>query len=636
MFRSDLSFEFACSALPTLCHPVYPAVLVSPKSPIACISSLLWRALTTLDSISTPSRLVVMSRPLQERRSERNREPRRLFADEQAYHRFQLQADAEIQRQLREAAATVEPSDSDEEELPVDGDSSSEDESKVPPNDENIESWTEELHDVHPPICNALPTVVLPRHRPSNQLGYLQCFLDPGLIDTFVTSTNLYAISRGAAAWVPLTSAEMWRYLAVRIRQGIVQLPELHHYWEATYRDQFIPQPMSRNRFTELHRYFHIVPPVPRGHKQTVVEKTAPFYHQCQRLFQQFFVPGGNFTVDETMIRFQGRSLWITVIKGKPEPIGYKMYTVASDGYLLGFRIFRGKGGYDSAQSVLQQVVVDLVQPWGNANRTLYLDNLCTSPALCNALLQMGIRSCGTCRPNRRGLPPHISEIKRTLPKGRRKMWQRGQLGCLVWHDSKAVIFLSNHLRVDRVTDIPSIHGRPSTTRPTVAVDYNFNKGHVDQVDQLRSYHAVQRRGRRTWPALAWWLLDMCISNAYKLWCVDNSTKPGLLHFREQLLTQIAAAYPSPLTHVQPTAPPVVHQGFYHSLRPYSPASFTMRWTVWTVYCPPGWKGLTAMGGRTLRSRGGGEGEVQRGERFEREDLLEAQAGITEVDLAEN
>ena len=74
------------------------------------------------------------------------------------------------------------------------------------------------------------------------------------------------------------------------------------------------------------------------------------------------------------MIRFQGRSLWITVIKGKPTPIGYKMYTVASDGYLLGFRIYRGKGGYDSPQSVLQQVVIDLVQPWGGVNRTLYLD----------------------------------------------------------------------------------------------------------------------------------------------------------------------------------------------------------------------------------------------------------------------
>ena len=133
--------------------------------------------------------------------------------------------------------------------------------------------------------------------------------------------------------------------------------------------------------------------------------------------------------------------------------------------------------------------------------------------------------------------------------------WQRGQLGCLVWNDARPVVFLSTIHRVDSATPIPAHAGRPASTRPTVAVDYNYNKGHVDQVDQLRSYYVVQRRGRRSWPALAWWLLDTCISNAYKLWCLETNSKPELLHFREQLLRQIAAACPSHRTHVQPTVP---------------------------------------------------------------------------------
>jgi hypothetical protein len=503
-----------------------------------------------------------MSRPLQERRSERNREPRRYYADEQAYHQFQQESDAERQRAIRDAIATVEASDSDEEELPDEGSSESEENEKASSNKENIAQWSGQLHDVHPPLCAAVPTSLLPRHRVDTELGYVQQFIDDAMIDLFVTNTNSYAAARGATAWVPVTSQEMWRYLAVMIRMGIVHLPDMHMYWQAEYRDQYIPTVMSRDRFLQLHRYFHIVEPVPRGERQTVIQKTAPFYHQCQRLFQQYYVPGGNMAVDETMIRFQGRSLWITVIKNKPESIGFKMYTIASEGYLLGFRIFRGKGGYDTAQDVLMHTVVDLVKPWGEVNRTLYFDNLYTSPALCDHLLQMKIRSCGTCRPNRKALPSNLKDVKASLRKGEIKVWQRGQLGCLMWHDSKPVTFLSTHLRVDRVTSIPPVNGRPDTTRPTVAVDYNFNKGHVDIVDQRRSYYAVQRRGRRTWPALAWWLLDMCIGNAYKLWSLDHNSSPGLLHFREQLLTQIAAAYPSPRTPVQPTAPPVVHQGF--------------------------------------------------------------------------
>ena len=210
-----------------------------------------------------------------------------------------------------------------------------------------------------------------PSAPPPTELGYLQLFLDPSMVDTFVTNTNLYAISRGATAWVPVTTEEMWRYLGIRIRQGIVPLPELHHYWEATYRDSYVSQLMPRDRFIRLHRYFHIIPPVPAGERQTVVEKTAPFYHQCQALFQQYYVPGAKFAVDETMIRFEGRSTWITVIHGKPTPVGYKIYTVASEGYLLGFRIFRGKGGYSTSQRVLHHTVVDLIQPWAGHHRTV-------------------------------------------------------------------------------------------------------------------------------------------------------------------------------------------------------------------------------------------------------------------------
>ena len=207
------------------------------------------------------------------------------------------------------------------------------------------------------------------------ELGYLHCYIDPTLIDHFVTNTNLYAAARQAAAWVDTTTEKMWRYLAVRIHQGIVVLPELHHYWQHRYRDEYIAQLMTRNRFMDLHRYFHIEPPVDRGVLQTVVEKTATFYHQCQRLFHQYYVPGRDFAVDETMIRFRGRSSWITVtvIKNKPVPVGYKLFTVASEGYLLGFRIYRGKGDYDSPQSVLHHVVVDLVPTVGRTQPTAVL-----------------------------------------------------------------------------------------------------------------------------------------------------------------------------------------------------------------------------------------------------------------------
>ena len=99
--------------------------------------------------------------------------------------------------------------------------------------DENIPQWTQQLRDIRPPVCLAQPTSVLPLRRTPTQLGFLMCCFDPALIDTFFTNTNLYALAHETTPWMPVTSEEMWRYLAIRIRQGIVVLPELHHYWEA-------------------------------------------------------------------------------------------------------------------------------------------------------------------------------------------------------------------------------------------------------------------------------------------------------------------------------------------------------------------------------------------------------------------
>jgi hypothetical protein len=131
-----------------------------------------------------------MSQPLQVRRSERNAEPVRSYAVEQAYHRFQQQRDAEIARALREAQATAEPSDSDESDLSSDEGSASEEEEEKKANKENDGGWSQELHDVHPPLYNVIPTSALPRDRDRTELGYLQCFCDRVLIDHFVTNTK--------------------------------------------------------------------------------------------------------------------------------------------------------------------------------------------------------------------------------------------------------------------------------------------------------------------------------------------------------------------------------------------------------------------------------------------------------------
>ena len=500
-------------------------------------------------SLPTMSALPMTLAP---RRSERPRVEPQSIGAEMEYRRLTAEHQALMRRLAREPIQYDTASDSDEAELAPESDSSADEEEDNKENVPPASGWLPDTHDVGRAPCTAQAEVKLPRHRARTELGYFRCFVLDTLVAMMVTNTNAYAEVRGAAPPFVTDEAEMWRYIAARIRMGIARLPQMSMYWEAEYRDSYVTQLFTRDRFLLLQRYWHIAPPTPAGVKQTAIQKISPLYRGLQDLFQAHYIPGGNLAVDESMVRCKGRTPWKATIREKPTSTGYKMYTIASDGYLLGYDIYRGKGGYDTPHAALQHTVVKLAQPFANQLRTLYMDNLYTSPTLCDDLLQMGIRSCGTCRANRRALPPRIGPAMKQLDKGEYKAWQRGQLGCLAWHSAKPIIILSTHHRVDHFVTVTHGDGLPDELKPQVAVDYNNNKGHVDGVDQMRQYYGMERRVQRTWPSLAWWLLDMCIVNAYTLCSLDNNTHTGQLHFRQQLMHQIAALFPSSLTHVQP------------------------------------------------------------------------------------
>ena len=494
---------------------------------------------------------------LQPRRSARvPAQPQRL-ADDQAGIRIHEQELAD----LRAAALrSIEPdvaSESDEETAEVTESSASESEEEEGENTAPHAPWAPQTHAITRPPFTALPASVLPRHRQPTELGYLQCFLPPSLVDTIATNTNLYAAFKQAPPGWATTPAEVWRFIAVHLFMGIIELPYLHMYWEGQWRQPYVTDTFSRDRFMEILRYFHIAEPTPLGVKHTVDKKIKPLYYHCLATFPEYFTPPEMLTLDETMVRFKGRSTYKTVIKGKPTPIGYKLYTIASLGYLLTFSLYRGKGGYAVKQGVIHHTVTQMVGRWSGSDRILFTDNLYTSPALCRHLLGIGLRSCGTFRPNRSHLPEGLRDAMKTLSTGETKAWQSGQLGCLVWCDKNPVLILSTHHKVDDMVSLAQDHGpsqAPFVIKPQVVLDYNVGKCGVDMVDQLRSYYAMQRKSRKDWPSLAWWLIDMCVINSYTLWRLDAKAEIGQLDFRRALLHQIPAAYPPPSAHAHSAA----------------------------------------------------------------------------------
>ena len=267
--------------------------------------------------------------------------------------------------------------------------------------------------------------MVLSRHRHKSELGYLRCFITDTLIDIMVLNTNAYAITRQASPTFVTDAAEMWRFIAARVRMGIVRLPEFRLYWQAEYRDSYVTQLFTRDRFLLLQRYWQIAPPTPAGEKHTVVQKISPLYRDCQAYFAAYYTPGDNFALD----RIDGEV---------PGPDRDQ--------------------DCDQEQAHLHRIQV--LHRW-------------------RGRLPAGLRTVP-----RQGRLRHAAQ----------RHPQDGP-----WHSSRPILILSTHHQVDQFVTVDHEDNRPAEVKPQVAVDYNYNKGHVDAVDQVKSYYGLERRVQRRW-----------------------------------------------------------------------------------------------------------------------------------------
>ena len=134
----------------------------------------------------------------------------------------------------------------------------------------------------------------------------------------------------------------------------------------------------------------------------------------------------------------------------------------------------------------------------------------------------------------------------KALSKGECIQRQKDDMCLAVWKDQKAVQVLFNHVSpratttLDRWTDEGE---KVSLGCPQAIHDYFYHARSVDVLNQLHYSYPIGRKARLCWPRLAWWLLDMCIINAFKLWSIGQRC-PKQLNFREQLMRELLTQLP--------------------------------------------------------------------------------------------
>ena len=138
---------------------------------------------------------------------------------------------------------------------------------------------------------------------------------------------------------------------------------------------------ITRNRYNELSEYLHLTdPPIEDGADK--LGKIRPFLNQLQQSFPQLFTPGVALSLDEAMIKYNGRLKWKQYMPMKPTKWRIKLWVLcdAITGYCLVLDVYTGKEDRLADGLGLTYVVIKLMSPrYFMRYHHLYADNFYTS-----------------------------------------------------------------------------------------------------------------------------------------------------------------------------------------------------------------------------------------------------------------
>ncbi|XP_045067740.1 piggyBac transposable element-derived protein 4-like [Coregonus clupeaformis] len=252
--------------------------------------------------------------------------------------------------------------------------------------------------------------------------------------------------------------------------------------------------------------------------------------------------PGADVTVDEQLVPFRGRCPFRQYIPSKPAKYGIKTWVAcdSKSSYAWKMQVYTGKatcGGPEKNQGM--RVVLDLTQ--GLRGHNVTCDNFFTSYELARQLLTRNVTVVGTVRKNKPELPQALLASKdRLLFSSKFAFTPTTALVSYLAKKNKNVLLLSTLHTEAHVS-------RRQDKKPAIVLDYNSNKGGVDNLDKVIGTYSCRRMTAR-WPLVIFHnILDVSSYNAFVIWRELNPTwMPGKRNKRRVFLEQLGKALVTP------------------------------------------------------------------------------------------
>ena len=363
----------------------------------------------------------------------------------------------------------------------------------------------------------------------------------------------------------PVTKDVLKAYFGIRMIMAVDPKPSFDDYWSKnpSLKNYRISATMSRERFKNIQRYFHINDPVNdpsrRNDKNSTEQvkrdplyKASPLMEQVRKNSNRLYNLHQHISVDEAMIKCHGQHWCIVGAPNKPAKRGFKVFVLADavSGYLSDFMVYIRR---QKEAGLTQRVVETLTEPIYDRNHIIFVDKFYTSVSLALSLYKRETFICGSFNTGRHNWPTDLKVSKtkkkkedkvRCLNRGEylTRQTKDGKMVATVWKDKKHVYNLNTYYdpfpnqREDKVKrrhrDEEGKWKNMEFACPRPIVEFNKYMGGVDRHDHLRSSYSLQRTSTRWWTYFCWFAVDMAIINSYLLY---KKAQPKATHKNFQL-----------------------------------------------------------------------------------------------------
>lgn len=384
-----------------------------------------------------------------------------------------------------------------------------------------------------------------------NPIQFFELFFDEEVFELLRSETEKNAIQKGKHGF-RVSTTDIKHFIAILLLSGYNSVSRYRMYWEQKVDCSFptVAGLMSRNRFEDLLRYFHVADNNNLAPDDKFA-KVRPLWNMLNARWVKYYPGDKNLSIDESMIPYYGKHGTKQHIHGKPIRFGYKNWSICTRlGYLIYGELYQGAstGNTHPELGVGASVVLDLISKLPQGNYSFYFDNFFTSLPLLDELQKLGHDGTGTIRANRTEKAPlkDPKEMKKTSRGSHQQCTDvLSNITLVRYNDNNIVTVASTQSGSEPIGKVKRYcdKQKKDVDQPRCFINYNKFMGGVDRLDQNVGCYRIGIRLKRWYWQLLMFPINVAMNNAFQLYKISpaakksNGTSHDLLSFTRDVVS---------------------------------------------------------------------------------------------------